>query len=123
MIGKKNSGFTLVELLVVLLVVSILAGIVAPVVVKTLDSAKESALKENLYVMRKSLDDFYADNGRYPESLEELVAKGYLRFVPEDALTEQNDTWEIIRDDEGGVSDVHSGYGEAAKDGSDISEW
>lgn len=119
----KQQGFTLIELMVVLMIIAVLAGIVSPMVINTVEKAKESALKENLYVMRKSLDNFYADKGRYPTELEELVEEGYLRTLPIDPLTESAEGWDTNLDEEGGVEDVHSSYDEEAKDGSNYQEW
>jgi len=121
--GNKDRGFTLIELMVVLLLISILAGVIAPMVVNSLDKARESALKEDLYILRKTLDDYYADKGAYPESLELLVEEGYLRSVVRDPFTERTDSWQLTRDDEGGISDVHSGSEGVARDGSSMREW
>ncbi|MBD3670663.1 MAG: prepilin-type N-terminal cleavage/methylation domain-containing protein [Gammaproteobacteria bacterium] len=121
--GKKQAGFTLIELIVVLLIISVLAGIVSPVVVSSLDRARESALKENLYIMRKTLDDYYADRGNYPSSLEQLVDEDYMRSIPDDPFLKNNESWVLSYDDEGGISDVHSAYDEVANDGSYYRDW
>ena len=124
MTGKDMRGFTLIELMVVLLVISILAAIVAPMVVESIGKARESALKENLYILRKTLDNYYADRGHYPMALEQLAEEGYLRKLPVDPLNDNNDdSWELTRDDEGGISDVHSAYEGEARDGSSIRDW
>ena len=129
-IGKvKAHGFTLIELLLVLLIVALLAGVVAPVVTRSIDRARESTLKENLYALRKALDDHYADVGDYPLSLEELVQKRYLRHVPLDPMTSQRDTWLLLTAEGKKVSqgaaiaDVHSGSDGEAKDGSLYKDW
>jgi len=119
----KDEGFTLVELLVVLVVVALLASIASPMVAESIVRAKESALKENLFVVRKTLDQFYGDNGHYPESLNELVNDGYLRNVPKDPFTSSDDTWEFKLDDSGRISDIFSGHDEVSKDGSRYREW
>jgi general secretion pathway protein G len=102
-------GFTLIELLLVLLIVALLASLVAPVVTGSIQRAKESTLKEDLYVMRKAIDDYYADSGKYPELLSDLVTKQYLRRIPRDPLTESAETWVLVRSDGGGIVDVRSG--------------
>lgn len=120
-------GFTLLELLFVMVIVALLAAVVAPSLMGGVDKARESALKEDLFTMRKAIDDYYADNGRYPPSLEILVEKRYLRKIPVDPITEKSDSWELVhkggRGSEGGISDVHSGSTEIARDGRRFNEW
>ena len=120
-----NRGFTLVELLLVLFVVALLASLVAPVVTGTIQRARESSLKEDLHVMRKALDDFYTDNGRYPESLKQLVEKRYLRKIPVDPLTDKATTWIEVKgeDKDAGIMDVRSGAEEKAADGVPYRDW
>lgn len=122
---RENRGFTLVELLLVLFVVALLASLVTPVVTGTIQRARESSLKEDLHVMRKALDDFYTDNGRYPESLKQLVEKRYLRKIPVDPFTENATTWIEIKGEEkdAGVMDVRSGSEEKDADGVAYRDW
>jgi len=121
----RNCGFTLVELLLVLFVVALLASLAAPVVTGSIQRARESTLKEDLHVMRKAIDDYYADTGRYPESLNQLVEKRYLRKLPADPVTGQGNTWIEVKSGEKitGVVDVRSGSDEKASDGSPFREW
>lgn len=120
--GNKNIlGFTIVELLVVLLIVALLASLVTPLVTKSIQRAKESTLKENLMLMRKSIDDYYADTNKYPKSLEILVTKRYIRKVPIDPITDSKTTWKLVGKNE--VSDVKSGSNEKAMDGTKYNEW
>jgi general secretion pathway protein G len=125
-------GFTLIELLIVIALIGILAGLVAPQFLQTPKKAKEAVLKEDLYVLRDVIDQYFSDKGRYPDSLQALVDDGYLRKIPEDPFTGSADTWVIETapgdsDDPdaagGGVYDVHSGSTETALDGSRYSEW
>ena len=124
----KQKGFTIMELLVVLMLIALLASIVTPVVTKSIVRAKESTLKENLFIMRKALDDYYADNGRYPEMLEDLTEKKYLRFIPVDPLNDQLQ-WDFSYTDNEqtqqapGIIDIHSQSTEQASDGSNYNEW
>lgn len=107
---KKKLGFTLVELMVVLTVIGLLLAVVVPDYMGRMKRAEEAALQENLAVMRDALDKHYADAGKYPSSLEELVAKRYLRSIPKDPFTQQP-TWVAIPPADpkkGGVFDVHS---------------
>ena len=90
---NKLKGFTLVELMVVLAVIALLLSVVVPDYIGKLRRAEEAVLQENLTLMRDSLDKHYADTGRYPISLEELVAKHYLRSIPKDPFTQSASTW------------------------------
>ena len=123
----KTHGFTLMELLVVLLLIALLASIVTPVVTKSITRAKESTLKENLFILRKAIDDYYADNGKYPEDLNILKEERYIRNIPKDPITEREETWEFkySESEEGnrGVIDVHSGSPSLSRDGSLYNEW
>jgi general secretion pathway protein G len=125
----RTRGFTLTELLLVLLFIAILASLVIPVVVNSVHYARESALKEDLYTMRKAIDDYYADKGKYPESLKELADNRYLRKVPVDPMTDRVDSWVEIRNDgEGdnpdtGVIDVRTGSDEKDSDGIPYKDW
>lgn len=89
-------GFTLIELLVVLAIVSLLLTLAAPRYFQSLDTSKEAILSENLRLVRETIDKFYGDNGRYPDSLEELVDRHYLRSLPYDPMTESTATWNIL---------------------------
>src|SRR5438105_3033988 len=82
MVMNKCKGFTLVELMVVLAVIALLLSVVVPDYMGKMRRAEEAVLQQNLAVMRDSLDKHYADTGKYPTSLEELVAKHYLRSIP-----------------------------------------
>lgn len=105
-------GFTLIELLVVLAVIATLLTLALPRYFGSLDRSKEAVLKENLYQMREAISRYYADKGRYPETLEALAADKYLRKVPLDPLTESAASWLVVPPEDpqkGGVYDVRSG--------------
>lgn len=117
---RNRSGFTLIEVLVVMAVIALLLTIALPRYFGSLEKSKEVVLKENLQVMRVTLDKFYADRGRYPQTLEELVTEKYLRNVPVDPMTESAQTWRTMHGVEGestGIMDVHSGAVGKTKDG------
>jgi general secretion pathway protein G len=125
---RADLGFTLVELLLVLTIVALLASLAGPAVTGSMQRAREATLKEDLRVMRKALDDHYADLGEYPAQLEELVAKRYIRRVPKDPVTGRVDSWTFTLDDStdessGGILDVHSGAEGQARDGSYFKDW
>jgi general secretion pathway protein G len=109
---KRLKGFTLVELMVVLTVIALLLSVVVPEYIGRLRRAEEAVLQENLTVMRDALDKHYADAGRYPGSLDELVAKRYLRTIPKDPMTQSASTWVPVPPQDtrkGNVYDVKSG--------------
>lgn len=89
-------GFTLIELLVVLAIVSMLLTLAVPRFFSSVDTAKETVLVENLRLTRETLDKFYADVGRYPESLDELVDSKYLKDLPNDPVTNSRTAWIIV---------------------------
>lgn len=127
-IGKrKYIGFTLLELMLVLAVLGLIAGLAAPLVAQHLVNAKEAALKENLHLMRRALDDYYSDQGQYPDELTELTTRRYLRNIPADPITGSRETWllEFDQDSEttGGIIDIHSGSEDAARDGTLYHDW
>jgi general secretion pathway protein G len=108
---NKNLGFTLVELMVVLTVIALLLSVVVPDYVGRMKRAEEAVLQENLSALRDALDKHYADAGSYPTSLEELVAKRYLRSIPRDPFTQSATTWIAVPPADpkkGGVFDIQS---------------
>ena len=109
---KNAKGFTLVELMVVLTIIALLLTLVVPDYVGRTRRAEEAVLKENLVLMRDALDKHYADAGRYPDNLGDLVAKRYLRSIPPDPLTGTSASWvpvPPVDTKRGGVWDVKSG--------------
>jgi general secretion pathway protein G len=119
-------GFTLIELLVVLAIVSTLLTLAVPRYFSSLQKSKEVVMRENLWIMRDALDKHFSDVGRYPDQLQDLATKKYLRAVPIDPLTETSTTWRVIPPDDpekGGVYDVKSGAEGTATGGGSYSEW
>lgn len=109
--SRRSAGFTLVELLVVLAIVATLLALSLPRYAQSVDVAKERVLVENLRTTRDAIDKFYADTTRYPESLEELVERRYLRALPIDPVLENDKAWRIIppaNDRKGQVGDLKS---------------
>jgi len=118
-------GFTLIELLVVMVILSILLTVALPRYFGSVEKSKESVLREDLMLMRDSIDKYFADTGRYPDALADLVAKRYLRAIPADPITESADTWVIVPPEDttkGAVYDVHSGAQGNALDGKPYGE-
>ncbi|HLE60627.1 MAG TPA: prepilin-type N-terminal cleavage/methylation domain-containing protein [Thermoanaerobaculaceae bacterium] len=131
----RAAGFTLIELIVVVAIIGILATIAVPAMRTAPQRAREAALKEDLFTLRSCLDQFHADRGRYPTSLDEMVGMGYLRGVPVDPVTGSKDSWVVVyeqvtgeeseRQQEAGqgIIDIHSGSEENALDGTKYADW
>ncbi len=125
MSGKREKGFTLIELLVVLAILGLLLGLALPRYFHAIESSKETVLTENLRITREAIDKFYGDTGRYPDSLDELVDKRYLRAVPFDPVADSASAWIITAPQEGiagNVYDLHSGAEGAGRDGRPFAE-
>jgi general secretion pathway protein G len=114
-------GFTLIELLVVMAIIAVLLTLAAPRYFEHLSRSREAALKQTLMVTRDAIDKFRGDRGSYPDSLDELVERQYLRKKPFDPVTDSADTWIIVppRDSatESGVADLKSGADGESHDG------
>lgn len=122
----RMSGFTLVELLVVMTIIAMLLTLALPRYFHSVDKSKETVLRDDLSIMRESLDKYYSDHGKYPDSLDDLVTKKYLRGIPRDPITESTTTWVLVPPEDpakGMVYDVKSGSPDAARDGTRYAEW
>lgn len=136
---RAQGGFTLLELIIVVAVIGILATIAMPRLLHAPERAREAVLKTNLRTLREGLDQYYADKGRYPATLEALVEDGYLRAMPQDPITRSTETWvpeyeELSPEEEPveadleegagpGIIDVRSGAPGTGSDGRPYSEW
>jgi len=122
----KRLGFTLIELMVVMTIVALLLTLALPRYFGSVDKSKEAVLKENLHQIREAISRYYADKGRYPESLDTLASDKYLRRVPIDPITESTATWQLVQPEDAqkaGVYDVKSGAPGKSRDGSEYSQW
>ena len=120
------AGFTLVELLVVMAIIALLLALAAPRYFGRVEMAKETVLRENLHQMRDATDKFYGDNNRYPNNIDELVTRKYLRRIPPDPITDSEKTWVIVPPSDsqkGGVYDIKSGAPGKGKDGTAYNSW
>jgi general secretion pathway protein G len=94
--GKR--GFTLIELIIVLSIIGLLLGVALPNYKAAATKAKETVLKENLFILRKLLDQYAQDKGKYPATLQTLVQDSYIRAIPVDPMTQQSTTWVEVRE-------------------------
>jgi general secretion pathway protein G len=121
----RTRGFTLLELLVVLAIVATLLMLSLPRYSQSVDVARERVLIENLRTTRGAIDQFYADTRRYPESLDELVERRYLRSLPVDPVLESDKAWLIVAplsEKKGQVADLKSTAPGVTVDGKPYSE-
>ena len=130
-VGSSHKGFTLIELMIVMSIVGILAAIAVPNYKWGIIKAKEAVLRETLYSFRTTIDQYYADQGQYPDSLSDLVDKKYLYSMPVDPFTKAKDSWVTIAPQstseggevKGSVYDVKSGSNIIGTNGIPYNEW
>ncbi len=124
-VPRRQCAFTLVELLVVMSIIALLLALAVPRYMNSTDKAREAVLLENLSRMRAAIDSYHADRGKFPDSLDDLVERKYLRNIPPDPITETASTWVVIpppEKQEGEVADVKSGAPGNARDGRPYSQ-
>ncbi|HEX3644973.1 MAG TPA: prepilin-type N-terminal cleavage/methylation domain-containing protein [Vicinamibacterales bacterium] len=127
----RECGFTMIELMVVMFLISVLAAMGMAQYRNSVIYSRESVLKEDLFRLRDAIDQYYADKGQYPSTLDALVSDGYVRKLPEDPFTRSSTSWQTIPAEpdpnnptaEAGVYDVKSGSDATAIDGSKYAEW
>jgi general secretion pathway protein G len=130
---RPARGFTLIEIIIVFALIGILVGLALPRYQHSRRRAQEAVLREDLFVMRKLINEYYTDKGKYPAALRTLVEENYLRMLPIDPMTGSADTWQEVKDQpsyeelvpgvEYGIVDVHSGSQAKALDGTTYDTW
>ncbi|CAN7367018.1 MULTISPECIES: type II secretion system protein [Duganella] len=126
MVNMKTKGFTLIELLVVLGIVALMLTLAVPRYFPSIDKSKEVVLADNLRNMRQVIDQYYGDTGRYPDTLEQLVEKKYLRGLPVDPITDSDATWVLVPPEDatkGGIYNIKSGAPGNDRSGKPYSDW
>ena len=127
--NSQSRGFTLLELMIVISIIIILVSVALPQFQKTIMHARETVLRDDLFKLRSLLDQYAADKGKLPQSLDDLVTGEYMRELPLDPITGQKDWTTTSGDDpnssssEQGVTDVHSASGDISSEGTPYSEW
>ena len=129
----KEKGFTLIELIIVITLIGILVGLGLPQFKNSTKRAREAALKEDLYQMRKLINQYLVDKGKYPQSLQTLVDEEYLYRIPVDPMTKSAETWieipqtltmeEMSTGAMPGIMDVQSGSEEISTEGTKYNTW
>jgi general secretion pathway protein G len=132
--AKNRSGFTLIEMIIVLTLIGILVGLALPNYKNAVKKARETVLKEDLFQLRKLIDQYHTDKGKYPASLQTLVDENYLRKLIVDPVTGKADTWIEVKEQpsvdelvqpgaEFGMMDVKSGAEGNGLDGTPYNTW
>lgn len=128
---RLRRGYTLIELIIVMAIISVLVSIAVPLYQKSLQRTKETLLKNNLFTLRTVIDEYTFDKQKAPQTLQDLVAEGYLRSVPLDPITGSDQSWRLIMEDalsmvnqtQPGIFDVRSGSDLKSLEGTPYSEW
>jgi general secretion pathway protein G len=128
---RQKRGFTIIEIMIVMTIISILVSIAVPLYQRSIERAKESVLKNNLFTLRTVIDEYTYDKKKAPQTLEDLVNEGYLRQIPIDPITGSDQTWIVVTEDaltavdqnEPGIFDVRSGAQGSALDQTAYAEW
>ena len=128
---RRSHGFTLIEMLVVMTLIVVLASVGLIAYRSSVQRGREAVLKEDLYRLRDAIDQYYADKGKYPADLNELVSTNYIRRIPVDPITGSAETWQPVQSEpdpnnpsvEPGINDVKSGSEAAAMDGTNYADW
>src|ERR1700740_1775767 len=128
--AERNSGFTLLEMMIVMIIIGILLSVALPIYNQALVKARESVLRNDLFEMRKLISQYTLDKQKAPQSLDDLVSAGYIKAIPKDPMTNETN-WEVVQEDilltvhqqDPGISDVHSASNAISSDGTAYNSW
>ena len=130
---NRDRGFTLIELMIVISLLLILITVAVPIYRQSILRARESVLRQDLFTLRQVIDQYTLDKQKAPQSLDDLVSAGYMKQLPIDPFTGNNDTWKVVTEEDtiadpsqteaGGITDVHSGAEQPSSDGTTYSSW
>jgi general secretion pathway protein G len=126
----RNSGFTMLEMMIVMIIMGILLSIALPIYSQSIVRAREAVLRNDLFELRKLISQYTLDKQKAPQSLEDLVQAGYLKELPKDPMTHEAN-WEPKQEDvllsvdqqDPGIDDVHSASNAMSSDGTSYSTW
>jgi general secretion pathway protein G len=129
--SKSSAGFTMIELMIVIAIIAILASIAVGRYQRSIWRAKEAVLRQDLFELRKSIDEYTLDKKKAPQSLDDLVTSGYIKSIPKDPITNSIGTWVTDQEDSlmaidqtaPGIVDVHSGANTNSTEGTPYSSW
>ncbi len=129
---RRSAGFTLVELMIVISILLVLMSIAIPMYEQSIVHAKETVLKQDLFTIRRAIDQYTEDKQKAPQALDDLISAGYMKKMPKDPFTNATDTWQaeqgedfsdVNQQEPPGIVDVHSGSTITSSDGSAYSSW
>jgi general secretion pathway protein G len=126
----RSFGFTLLEMMIVISIILILMSVALPLYNQSIVRSREAVLRNDLFELRKLISQYTLDKQKAPQSLDDLVQGGYIKFIPRDPMTNEAN-WEVVQEDilltvdqqDPGISDVKSASGATASDGTAYSSW
>ena len=129
--GRKIAGFTMIELIIVIAIIMILASVAAMNYQHSVWRAREAVLRNDLFTLRSSIDQYTLDKQKAPQSLQDLVTAGYIKAIPKDPITNETGTWATEQEDSlmaidqtaPGIVDVHSGSDAESTEGTTYNTW
>ncbi len=121
----------MIELIIVIAIIMILASVAAMNYQRSVWRAREAVLRNDLFTLRSSIDQYTLDKQKAPQSLQDLVTGGYVKSIPKDPVTNSADTWETEMEDslmaidqtQPGIVDVHSGSNLVSSEGTTYNTW
>ena len=119
----------MLELMIAMFIMIILLSIAVPTYERSVRQARETVLRENLWQIRRAIDQYAADKGKLPGTVDDLVSEKYLREKPIDPIADKTEWQEIQGEDSNspdstqGLKDVKSTAEGQDSDGKSFSEY